>query len=53
VAAGAPGAAAWLGTRPVHGRPGALVSNLEDLTRFFGALLGGRLLPPGCSACGS
>jgi D-alanyl-D-alanine carboxypeptidase len=25
---------------------GGLVSNLEDLTRFFRALLGGRLLPP-------
>jgi D-alanyl-D-alanine carboxypeptidase len=25
---------------------GALVSDLEDLTRFFRALLGGRLLPP-------
>lgn len=25
---------------------GNLVSNLDDLTRFFGALLGGRLLPP-------
>jgi D-alanyl-D-alanine carboxypeptidase len=24
---------------------GALVSDLEDLTRFFRALLGGRLLP--------
>jgi D-alanyl-D-alanine carboxypeptidase len=25
---------------------GALVSDLQDLTRFFGVLLGGRLLPP-------
>jgi D-alanyl-D-alanine carboxypeptidase len=28
------------------GRGGALVSTLPDLTRFFRALLGGRLLPP-------
>jgi D-alanyl-D-alanine carboxypeptidase len=27
-----------------------LVSDLEDLTRFFRALLGGRLLPPGLLA---
>ncbi|HZC99835.1 MAG TPA: serine hydrolase domain-containing protein [Actinomycetes bacterium] len=32
---------------PSWGRAaGALVSDLEDLTRFFRALLGGRLLPP-------
>ena len=30
------------------GAAGALVSTLPDLTRFFGALLGGRLLPPRC-----
>jgi D-alanyl-D-alanine carboxypeptidase len=29
---------------------GALISNLADLDRFFGALLGGRLLPPGLLA---
>jgi D-alanyl-D-alanine carboxypeptidase len=29
---------------------GALISNLDDLTRFFRALLGGRLLPPGLLA---
>jgi D-alanyl-D-alanine carboxypeptidase len=32
------------------GAAGALVSTLDDLTRFFRALLGGRILPPGLLA---
>jgi D-alanyl-D-alanine carboxypeptidase len=32
------------------GAAGALVSTLDDLTRFFRALLGGRILPPGLPA---
>jgi len=40
----------WLGPVESFGRPvsgdGGIISTVEDLATFFGALLGGRLLPP-------
>ena len=37
---------AWSRATPSPGRPAGLVSTADDVTRFYEALLGGRLLPP-------